>query len=163
MIADQMRKLFAFNNWAWQRVFESVETLDVDTYKAPRPIFGESIHGTLVHALSAEYIWLMRCKGESPNAMLDPTDYPDFTAVVTDWRRITHTWANYIQWVTDEQCQQQIAYQNTRGQAFTLPLVDILQHVVNHATEHRSQVTPILFHLGAPTRPLDYMLFRLQR
>lgn len=163
MISDQMRKLFGYNNWAWQRVFASVEKLDLEAYHAPRPVFGGSIHGVLVHAMSAEYVWLMRCKGESPSAMLDPKDYADFTAVVTDWRRIIHNWANEVQWLTDERCFEPIHYETTRGQKRTLPLVDILQHVINHATEHRSQLTPILYHLDVPTEPLDYMLYCLQR
>jgi uncharacterized damage-inducible protein DinB len=55
-----------------------------------------------------------------------------------------------------------VEYRNTRGNGFTLTLVDIVQHVANHATEHRSQITPILFQLGQPTQPLDFMLFCLR-
>ena len=30
---------------------------------------------------------------------------------------------------------------------------DALRHVFNHATEHRSQMTPLLAQLGHPTEP----------
>lgn len=164
MIAEQMRKLFAYNNWAWQQVYASVRELDEAAYRAPRPIFGDSsIHNVLVHAMSAEYIWLERCRGTSPTGLFAPEDYADFDAVVQQWRKFTHGWGNYVQWLSDEDLERVVDYRNTRGNGFSLPLVDILQHVINHATEHRSQLTPILFALGKPTEPLDYMLFRLRQ
>ena len=48
MIADQMRKVFAFNSWAWQRAFASVEKLNNQAYHAPRQLFDSSIHGILL-------------------------------------------------------------------------------------------------------------------
>jgi uncharacterized damage-inducible protein DinB len=162
MIADQMRKLFAFNSWAWQRVFASVEKLNDQDYHAPRQLFEGTIHGTLVHCLSAESIWLARCEGVSPDSLLDPQEYSGFTAVRENWRPVAANWARYVQGLSDAQCAQVIEYRNTRGNGFSLQLVDILQHVVNHATEHRSQLTPILYHLEVPTQPLDYMRFQLR-
>lgn len=163
MIANQMRKLFAFNTWAWDRVFDSVEKLPAEEYVAPRQLFEGSIHATLVHCLSAETIWLARCEGNSPEALFDPRAYADFAAVRESWQPVTERWQRYLEELNDESCAQLIAYRNTRGNGFSLPLVDILQHVANHATEHRSQLTPLLYHLALPTQPLDYMLFQLRR
>lgn len=164
MIAEQMRKLFAYNNWAWQRVFSSVEQLDHAGYMAPRALFGDSsMHQMLVHAMGAEYIWYARCRGESPAEMLSPADFADFTAVATQWGHIIHRWGNFIQMLHAEDCERIVTYQTTQGQTRALLLADLLQHVVNHATEHRSQITPLLYELGVPTQPLDYMLFTLKR
>jgi uncharacterized damage-inducible protein DinB len=162
MVAEQMRKLIGYNQWAWRRVFASVEKLDPADYHAERALFQGSIHGTLVHSMAAEWIWLSRCQGESPTALFDPHDYADFTAVEAAWREIFHKWANTVQWLDDAQCARMVDYRNTRGSGFALALVDIIQHVANHAIEHRSQLTPILAGLGAPTQPLDYMLFMVR-
>lgn len=162
MIANQMRKLFAFNSWAWQQVFTTVEKVSDEEYHKPRQLFDGSIHGTLVHCLAAERIWLSRIEGVSPQALFDPQKFADFNAVIYEWQPITAQWANYVQDLTDEQCGQFVEYRNTRGSGFSLLLVDILQHVTNHATEHRSQLTPILYHLDVPTKPLDYMRFQLR-
>ncbi len=161
MIADQMRKIFAFNDWAWQRLFASVKKLDEETYMAPRLLFEGNMHATLVHCMSAESVWMSRCLGVNPDTLFDPDAYVDFTAVQTAWQPITRDWRSFLTIVNDEDCRRIVEYQNTRGQKFSLPLVDILQHVVNHATEHRSQLTPLLNELGVPTQPLDYMLFQL--
>jgi uncharacterized damage-inducible protein DinB len=162
MIAEQMRKLMAYNQWAWRRLFASAAKLDTADYQAERMLFQGSIHGTLVHSMAAEWIWLSRCQGESPTVLFDPHDYADFTAVQAAWAEIFHKWANTVQWLDDAQCARMVDYRNTRGSGFALALADIIQHVANHATEHRSQLTPILAGLGAPTQPLDYMLFMVR-
>ncbi len=117
----------------------------------------------MVHCLSAEYIWLTRCQGSSPEGLFDPQDYADFAAVRESWQPVSDNWRSTLQGLNDESCAQFIEYRNTRGSGFSLQLVDILQHVINHATEHRSQLTPILYHLDLPTQPLDYMRFQLRR
>jgi uncharacterized damage-inducible protein DinB len=157
-----MRTLFAFNSWAWQRVFATVEKLSEDDYHAPRHLFEGSIHGTLVHCLSAESIWLARCEGVNPDSLFDPQEFSGLAAVRENWQPVADNWARYVQGLSDDQCARVIEYRNTRGSGFSLQLVDILQHVVNHATEHRSQLTPILYHLEVPTQPLDYMRFQLR-
>jgi len=160
MIADHMRRLFTYNSWAWQHVYKSVEQLSSTDYHAARPIFHQTIHSLLVHSLAAEQIWYVRCQGESPTALFDSADFPDFAAVSQAWSGVRHGWANYLQWLSDDDCKRFIEYRNTSGTPFTLRLSDVLQHVVNHATEHRSQLTPILDELGVPTRPLDYAYYR---
>ena len=116
MIADHMRKLFAYNSWAWQHIFASITQLDPSDYHAPRQLFGaSSIHFILVHAMSAESIWLARIQGESPTALFDPAAYADFTAVHDQWRDIIHNWANFVQWLNDTHCKANVSYQNTNG------------------------------------------------
>lgn len=160
MVAEQMRKLFAFNEWAWQRVFASVRKLDEESYTEPRLLFEGNIHATMVHCMAAESIWLSRCIGISPDSLFKPDTYADFSAVRTAWQPITRDWRSFLKLVDDKDCRRIVEYQNTRGAEFAAPLVDILQHVVNHATEHRSQLTPILYDLDLATLPLDYILFQ---
>ncbi|MCB9421583.1 MAG: DinB family protein [Ardenticatenaceae bacterium] len=163
MLADHIRTLFAYNVWAWNHVLASLEQLDEAVYKAKRPLFDQtSLHAMFVHCLTAESIWLSRCLGHNPTSMFDPDAYNDVTAVQQHWTAVRDDWANFLRGLTDKELTRIVAYQNTRGDSFSLSLADILQHVINHATEHRSQMTPILFQLGVPTPPLDYMRFRLR-
>lgn len=162
MSIQQIQKLFTYNAWAWDHVFASVAKLDAAAYQSPQPFFWGSIHGLLVHSLTAEWIWYNRCQGSSPTHILSPDDYPDFVAVRSAWLPVREGWFNYVNAMADKTLDQIIAYQNTRGDHYTLRLADLLQHVMNHATEHRSQLTPTLYNLGFPTPPLDYMAFCLE-
>ena len=163
MSISQIQKLFAYNAWAWDHVLNSVTHLDAAAYQAPQPFFWGSIHGLLVHSLTAEWIWYNRCQGHSPTAMLNPADYADFAAVWATWQPVRDNWFSYVNSLTDESLVQTITYSNTRGDRYSLVLADLLQHVMNHATEHRSQLSPTLYNLGFPTPPLDYLAFCLEQ
>jgi uncharacterized damage-inducible protein DinB len=45
------------------------------------------------------------------------------------------------------------------GNPHSAPLVQLLQHVVNHGTYHRGQVTTMLRQVGAETVALDMLYF----
>ncbi len=162
MLAAQFQRLFAYNQWAWRQVFPSLAQLSDAEYKADRPFFWGSLHGLMVHAVAAESIWLARLHGDSPSSLLQPADFADFAAVRAQWEAGNARWQSYLSSLTDTDLPRIIAYRNTRGDANQLPVSDIVQQVANHATEHRSQMTPVLFELGAPTPPLDYLRFCLQ-
>lgn len=159
MISAHIANLFAYNSFVWDSVFRSLDKLDNTTYLAEQPFFWRSLHEVSVHCMSAEWIWLSRCKGESPSGLFDPAGYPDFSSVKTHWLTIRADWDAYLATLTPADYSRPIEYRNTKGNGFTLIQKDILQHVINHATEHRSQMTPTLYNLGVPTVPLDYMSF----
>ena len=94
--------------------------------------------------------------------MLDPGDFAEFVEVETRWSAVRAEWHTYLDGLSEVDLPEIVDYRNTRGNGFSLPLQDVLQHVVNHATEHRSQITPLLYRAGARTEPLDYMRMRLR-
>lgn len=159
MTMNHIQRLYDYNDWAWQQVFPSLAQLDDPAYKADRGFFWGSLHGLMVHSMSAEYIWYQRIMGNSPAAMLDPADYADFTVVQAQWTEIDGKLRQFVATLADQDLAQQVEYTDTRGQPYATQLGDILLHVVNHATEHRSQMTPVLFALNVPTPPLDYIFF----
>ena len=163
MSTSQLPKLFVYNAWAWDHVFDSVAQVDAAAYLLERPFFWGSIHGLLVHSMTAEWIWYNRCQGHSPTYLLNPAHYADFAAVRSAWQPVREEWSRYVNSLTDDDLAQTIAYTNTRGEPYSLGLADLLQHVMNHATEHRSQLTPVLYDLGFPTPALDYMAFCLKQ
>ena len=159
MTIKHIQRLYAYNDWAWQQVFPSLGKLDDAAYKADRGFFWGSLHSVLVHAMSAEDIWYQRIMGNSPTVMLDPADYANFTVVHSQWAEIDGKLRQFVATLTDPDLERQIEYTDRSGQPFSTQLVDILLHVVNHSTEHRSQMTPVLFALNVPTPPLDYIFF----
>lgn len=161
MSADSIRKLYRYNQWAWGRVWPSLEQLPDEAVKAERPFFWGSLHGLAVHGAFAEGVWLRRLHGESPQKMWDPAEFADTAAVRARWEAGNQQLQAYLAGLTDTDLARLIHYKNTQGETFSLAQGDILQHLANHGTEHRSQMTPILFQLGVPTPPLDFMIFCL--
>lgn len=153
---------FTYNDWAWQHVFASVRQLSAESYRQDRGFFWGSIHGMLVHSLSAESIWLERSKGNSPRTLFDPASYADFDAVLAHWSIVTDTWYSYLDELDADMLYKAVAYRSTEGEARENSQADILQHLVLHGMEHRSQLTPTLYQLGVPTPSLDYIYFMLE-
>ncbi|MEZ4863462.1 MAG: DinB family protein [Caldilineaceae bacterium] len=159
MTVKHIQRLYDYNDWAWHQLFPSLARLDDVAYKEDRGFFWGSLHSVLVHSMSAEYIWYQRIMGTSPTAMLDPADYADFPVVQSQWAEIDGKLRQFVATLADEDLVRQIDYTDRSGQPYSTQLGDILLHVVNHSTEHRSQMTPVLFALNVPTPPLDYIFF----
>lgn len=157
--AESVRKLFDYNEWAWQRVFPRLAALPDEAYFAERPFFWHSLHGLTVHCYGAEWIWLQRVKGTSPSALPSPDAFSSLAAVRAEWDPLRTAWRDFVAGLTSADLSREVHSRNTEGEEQWLVLDDLLRHVMNHATEHRSQMTPTLAQLGHPTEPLDYLAF----
>ncbi|MBX2998849.1 MAG: DinB family protein [Caldilineaceae bacterium] len=159
MAVESVDKLFAYNEWAWQRVFPSLAAIHEEAYFAAQPFFWRSLHRVTVHSYGAEWIWLQRIRGESPPALPSADQFASLAAVRYVWDPLRDEWRDFISNLREEDLNKTFRSRNTEGRHYTILLGDLLRHVVNHATEHRSQITPIVFQLGYPTEPLDYSRF----
>ncbi|MDJ0756577.1 MAG: DinB family protein [Ardenticatenaceae bacterium] len=162
--ASHFQRLVSYNKWAWDHIQVSLQDLvkqDRSAYFAKRPFFWESLHGLMAHGYAAEWIWLERLHGRSPNYLPRGRDFTSLEAILTAWRPVQEQWVAYVQQLSPTKLGQIVPYYNTTGGGQQLMTADILQHVMNHATEHRSQMTPLLAQLGFATPPLDYMRWAL--
>jgi uncharacterized damage-inducible protein DinB len=50
-------------------------------------------------------------------------------------------------------------YTDMSGKPYSMPLAPLMQHVVNHGSYHRGQVTTLLRQIGAETISLDMVYF----
>ena len=46
--------------------------------------------------------------------------------------------------ITEEDCEKSITYTSTEGVTFTKSVADVTQHIFNHQTHHRGQLTCVL-------------------
>lgn len=159
MEIDSVRRLFAYNEWAWARVFPSMAAVPHEVYVAEHPYYWHSLHALAVHCYSADWIWFQRLQGESPTAMATPAAFASFAALRKEWDPLRIAWHSWLDGLTDASLAETLHYRDTSGNHFSVRMGDLLRHVVNHATEHRSQMTPILYQAGHPTDPLDMIAF----
>lgn len=159
MSVHSVERLFAYNKWAWNRVFPSLEAIPEEEYFAERPFFWESLHGLAAHGYGAERAWLQRIGGESPSQLPAASEFASFAELRDAWASLWSEWQEYVGSLTASKLDDTLEYRDTEGEEFELRMDDVLRHVFNHATEHRSQMTPVLAQLGHPTEPLDYGRF----
>ncbi len=154
-----IEQLFEYNRWANARVLTAVSKLSSEQFTKDLSNSFPSIRDTLVHMMWAEWIWLMRWRGESPKIKFDPVDFPTVARLKAKWSEIETGQIEIINSLTEESLSTVIAYFNTKGEEWKYPLGQMMQHVVNHASYHRGQIITMLRQLGVEAVNTDYLLF----
>jgi uncharacterized damage-inducible protein DinB len=159
MLLDVIRSLYQYNAWANHRILIATSELTPEQFLAQAGSSYSSIRDTLIHTMSAEWIWLSRWKGTSPSAMLEPTDFPKLQSIQTRWDAIEAETQLFIDQLNPSQLAEVLSYINTRGEKWAYPLWQQMIHRVNHATQHRSEVAVILTLFGCSPGDLDYLVY----
>ena len=152
-------QLFRYHRWANGTVLKAVTALTPEQFS--RRIGGSfpSVRETLVHMMGAEWIWLRRWKGESPKALLSAAEFPDLDSVKAKWREVEAEQMDFVNQLTDASLKAPLKYVNLKGVTFQYPLGRTMQHVVNHGTYHRGQVTNFLRQLDAQPASTDFVAY----
>ena len=148
-----------YNKWANARMLDAASQLTSEQFLADLRSSHPSVRDTLAHTLAAEWIWLERWKGTSPASLLTPTDFPTVESLKTRWSQVENEYTEFIGGLAKDSLGRVIAYTNTRGEQFEYPLASMIQHLMNHSTYHRGQVTTMLRQLGAEVMPVDLLIF----
>lgn len=164
MNLQDVRTLLDYHYWARDRVLDAVDRLPPEQFTRPMGNSFASIRDTLAHVYWADCIWGERWQGRVPDLAFDPTRYPDAAT-------LRHVWADHEQQIRalverlgEVGIQQAITYRNLKGQQSTELFWQLLQHVVNHGTYHRGQVTTLLRQLKAePPKSIDLITFYRER
>lgn len=155
-----IRTLYDYNYWANARVLRAAAQLTPEQFTAPAHLSHGSVRGTLVHALSAEWVWRVRCEeGISPPAMLQEQDVPTFDALAERWNAEEQAMRRFLHTLHDQQLEATYRYRTTRGVESSSILWHVLLHVVNHGTQFRSEAAVALSSYGHSPGDLDMIMF----
>lgn len=155
----RIQELYEYNRWANARMLDAASRLTPEQFTKDLRSSHRSVRDTLTHVMSAEWIYLKRWQGTSPKAMLVPSDFPTISLLRARWAAVEREQADFVSNVTEESLKTIIAYVNTKGEAWSYPLWQIIVHVVNHSTYHRGQVMTMLRQLGAEPVATDFLVF----
>ena len=155
---------FEYDRWANARMLGVVAGISPEAFRKDLGSSFGSIRNTAVHIVSAEWAWLERWNGTSPKQMLDPAGFPDVAALRARWAQVEQDLKNFLRALTPERFEADLDYFNLQGEAVTLPLWQLMLHMVNHSSYHRGQVTAMLRQLGAKPVATDLIgFYREQR
>ena len=160
---EYLTYLFAYNQWANNRVLNNASELFLKDLKKKHGHSWGSIHDVLVHMMSAEWIWLRRLQGHSPKGLLSPQEFSTIESIRTRWSTIASNQLAFIRDQDEQSLMLHVSYRNTAGKAFTLKVWQILVHVANHATHHRGELAAMFAVLDAPHDEEDWLFFFLER
>ena len=157
---EDAERLLAYNVWANHRVMRLAATLSLDDFK--RDILRAShggVRGTLAHIMAAEWLWLERWKGVSPSRLFDEGEFADIVALRDRWTIIEEHRAEWLRALRPEALGETVPYRSLDGASWAAPLWKLVQHVLNHSTYHRGQVTLLLRAVGARVASTDLVVW----
>jgi uncharacterized damage-inducible protein DinB len=169
MTKDEIQLLYEYDRWANDRVLQAASTLSVE--KFTRDLGGSfpSVRDTLVHIVSSEWAWLKIWKEPSLSSTfltdlwtgLDaqfPKDaFPDIAAVRLRWVEVEGEQVEFVNRVTNESLGRMLSIRTKE-----ISLAHLMQHLANHSTYHRGQVSLMMRQLGAEPVATDFAHFLLE-
>jgi uncharacterized damage-inducible protein DinB len=167
MTIDEVRHLFTYTEWANERVLNAAEKLPSEELLRDVRISHKSILGTLLHMAGADWMWLERWHGNSPVgndvwAGWTADDARSLQQVREKWEPIVRKRNAYLETLSDADLPRELGYRRFTGEAYSLPLIQQLQHVVNHATLHRGQVVGMIRQVGIVPPTTDLLFYVME-
>ena len=178
MNVTDIETLYAYNRWSNQRLFSTLEKLNDQQLATEVRSSFTTIRETVFHILFAEWLWLKRWQGTSPRAT-----GPDPNVTSTTWKALSpggiptprelttiaelksfgeaieRERQEFLGTLRDSTLQAPLSFTDMTGNPHSQPLVQLLQHVVNHGSYHRGQVATMLRQVGAEPVALDMVFF----
>lgn len=160
MKPDDLLTLYDYNYWATDKLLRQAQNLSPEQFTADTTFCFGSMRETFVHILSAEWVWRMRCQeGVSPEKMMEESTFPEIEPLRSKIAEEKSNMLGYIKTLSESELDRIVAYKNTKGKNAENRLWHILVHVVNHGTQHRSEIAEMLTRHGRSPGNIDFIVY----
>lgn len=163
MERDHVLRLYDYHHWASDRVLSAFGAVSAEQLDKPWGGSFGSGRALLRHVVGVERLWLERWMGNSLKALPEFPATSSGAAFLAEWQTVKTDQRHYLDELTRAQIATDLNYVNLKGERWTYPFADVLQHVVNHGTYHRGQLVQLLRDLGLAAPSTDYLLFVVER
>ena len=136
--------LFKHNTWANLKLLDFCEALSDEQLDASTTGTYGSIRNTLWHIVGAEVSYVHRVNGKLPAEPPSRDRFPGFAVLKQSAR---WTGEQLLQLALSARADS-IVQEESPEVAVKYPLASLLMQAINHATEHRTQLSTIITQLG---------------
>jgi uncharacterized damage-inducible protein DinB len=152
MTVALIQELYDYHRWANRRLFDLAAGLGDSATRDMGPHWSfPTLKGTFAHIYGADHAWLRRWQGSSPGRLMGDGDFASMAELREKWDALEAEQRAFVDAVSEADLFRPLTYRNTEGKEFRVTLGPLLQHVVNHATHHRSEAaTMITLISGSP-------------
>jgi uncharacterized damage-inducible protein DinB len=168
MTKDDIQLLYEYDRWANNRTLQAASNLSAEEFTRDLGGSFRSVRDALVHIVGSQWAWLTYWNEPSPSAaflddlwpreeaLFHPSVFPEFSAVQCKWTEIEKEQIEFINRVTDESLERMLPVLETQ-----ISLAHLMQHLANHSTYHRGQVSLMMRQLAAKPLPTDFAMFMM--
>ncbi len=162
MNLQDLRTLLEYHYWARDRMLKALDALTPEQFTRELGSSFTSIQDTLGHVYSAEWAWHQRWIGQSPKTQLPRETFPNVETVRKLWTQTEADVRAFTESLGEDGIHRVFEYKTLAGDPGSSAFWHMLQHMVNHGSYHRGQVTTLLRQIGRPA-PESTDLIRFHR
>lgn len=165
-------QLFAkYNQWMNKKLFAAAAQLSEHDLRQDKGAFFGSVLGTLNHLLVGDIVWLKRfatdpekfrsldnIRNTAAPESLDAHLFEDLDLLRAARQQLDTDIVSFCDEITDEQLLEKLDYQNFQSNRYQDQLGLLIQHLFNHQTHHRGQITTLLNQAGIDVGPTDLLV-----
>ena len=163
MSPEIVKDLYAYDAWANRRTFEACAALTPEQFTKNLGNSFSSVRDTLAHIVGAQFVWLERFYGRVPPGLLAASDFPDVASLTSKLNELQLRLAEYVGGLSADDLRAGFSYRDLKGREHNNMRWHVLQHLANHGTYHRGQITTMLRQLGAKPVSTDLIAFYRER
>lgn len=156
---DTMRSLIGYNHWVNDRLLDVVEQVPPER---TREQFGgsfDTIQGTAAHILQGEMHYYTRWTGGSWPREWRPAGAVSIAELRGHWTEERRKIDAYVNDLKPDRLADVIRYTTRSGEAYELPIWQLMLQMVNHGTHHRAELADMLTRVGSPPPPTDIIVY----
>ncbi|MGA8438476.1 MAG: DinB family protein [Candidatus Sulfotelmatobacter sp.] len=134
-LLEHLRRQFLYDAWANAEVLAVIK----GARSGPPPLRPLQL---LAHILSAERLWLDRIRQQPPSLPV----WPEFNLDQCEAQnnQLAELWREYFAQLSSSALSEKITYKNSKGEAWSSTVRDVLTHVVLHSAYHRGQIASLM-------------------
>ena len=159
-----IRALYDYNEWADDHILETASELDEKELARDLGASHGSVGGTLTHLLLGQVFWLgvWGASREGPVAMPRQEPGQVMQPLREGYEQYHKGVRAFVEALTGERIEELIL-DPVHSPRLSLPMWQMMVHIIYHGINHRSEVAALLTTLGRPVRDLDYIFFERGR
>ncbi|PEU53152.1 damage-inducible protein DinB [Priestia megaterium] len=161
-------ELYDYHVWANQKIFDRLKELSEDIYEKEIQSVFPSISKVMAHIYVADNIWLDFMSGGKfdevytlADQLREQMETKRIEEVETMFFDLSDQYKTFLD--RQEDMEKAIVLETRFAGRLETRLSDLVQHVVNHGTYHRGNITAMLRQLGHPGVMTDYVLYLYER
>ncbi|MBM7607485.1 putative damage-inducible protein DinB [Lysinibacillus composti] len=154
---EELIRLFDYHVWANERIKQHLKNLSEDILLQKVNSVFPTIAETIGHIITADETWYLRMQGKGDHIKsIQPKRIYSVDDIVFE---STSLYAELRKFLLDADFDDQIVYQNTKGEQFNNRISEIVQHIVNHGTYHRGNIAAMIRQQGHRGISTDYIQY----
>lgn len=162
---EMIAKQYDYGCWVRDKLLREARQLSDAEYFA-EPEFGglRSVHATLLHTLATDWVWRnVANNGRLPGPPPSPEDYATLADIEAGWKEEEAAFRTLLDDLDEHDLEAEVDTMSPAGQAYTMIRWQMLQHMLLHAMQHRTEVAAVLSGHGRSPGDLDFLFFMIGR